>query len=165
MNVHTAYLPISLSAVVAALAMVSLDARAGADTSAARSRAEVKAETQAAMRANEIARNDADMERLANAAMAGDSRARAQVKADTRAAMAAGTIARNDAEFEAQLKSHDEDGMPRLRAEVVAETREAQRLGLIPHGERELVPTPEQAEAVRLAGVRAAEQAFSRASR
>ena len=159
-NLKTAYLPIAVVATLAASALVSIDAQAAQTT-----RAEVRAETVAAMRDNRIARNDADVERIAVSAWNGPARSRADVKARTRAAMAEHTIARNDAEFEWQIQSHDEDGMPMMRAEVVAQTREAMRLGLIPHGELDVVATPQQLQAVALAGQRAAEQALGRASR
>lgn len=46
-------------------------------------------------------------------------------------------------------------GFSKTRAQVVAETAEAQRLGLVNNSEFPKIATPEQAEQIRVAGLRA----------
>lgn len=50
------------------------------------------------------------------------------------------------------------------RAQVLAEITEAKRLGLLTHGEASVVPTPQQNEQVRQAGLRAAHVLIAKSS-
>ncbi len=116
---------------------------------AAKTRAQVRAETAAAVAAGQIPRGEG----TPTAPQAFHSTgSRAAVRAQTLAAMAAGQIPRG----EATPISSDVFVSTKTRAEVRAETRMAMRLGLIPHGEAPLRDaTPSQAELIRLAGERA----------
>lgn len=75
---------------------------------------------------------------------------RAEVQAQAVAARDAGQLPRGEI-----LPVQAEVGAPLSRAQVRAEAAEALRLGLIPHGEILPVATAEQAEQIRLAGLRA----------
>lgn len=79
---------------------------------------------------------------------------RAEVNAATAQATRAGLMARNDADIEriAGLGFVSQ----KTRAQVQAETNEARRLGLMAFGEGAApLPSAEQLEAIRIAGVRA----------
>jgi Domain of unknown function (DUF4148) len=81
------------------------------------------------------------------------TKTRAEVIAETRAALRQGLIALNDADA-ARIAERGFRSV-KTRAQVRAETREAIRLGLVQYGEASsLQPTPEQLDAVRMAGLR-----------
>jgi len=169
MNAKLTYYATLLAALLAASTAFAAEGEPGypSATGPDLSRAAVKAETRAAIANHQIARNDADAERLAVADWnrGGTWLTRADVRVDTAAAVAAHQIARNDAEFE-RIAMRDEaidDPMPRVQ--VAAETREAERLGLIPRGELTVVATQAQLEAVQRAGERALQQRAVAAAR
>lgn len=82
---------------------------------------------------------------------------RAQVIAETQDAMRRGLIERN--EFDARRVAEKPTGPQKTRAQVRAETAEALRLGLVGSGELGAPQaTPEQAEQIRAAGLRALER-------
>lgn len=88
------------------------------------------------------------------------TRTRAEVRAEAIAALRAGQIERGEA-------SHfviETNGPSKSRAQVMAEAREAQRLGVLPRGEASVFATPEQAEQIRLAGLRAIDPSLARAN-
>jgi len=133
--------------VLALLGAFALGAQA--QTDAAQLRAQIRAETAAAVAAGQIPRGEApvgaDLHPLV------PTRARTDVKRETRLAVAHGDIPYGEgtgyrSEHVASVKS---------RVEVRAETREAMRLGLIPRGEQYFVATESQLEQIRLAGERA----------
>lgn len=126
-------------------------------------REEVKQQTLEAIRTHAIARNDADVERLAREETYGPSRPRAQVKHETVDALARHEVPRNDEEMDHLFAVQDAQGEALSRAQVKAETREAIRLGLIPHGEGDVVATPAQIASVHAAGERAAATAYAAA--
>jgi len=77
---------------------------------------------------------------------------RADVQAETLAASKAGRIAYGEQTFVAEVTM----GASALsRAQVNAELAEARRLGLVGGGERNLFPTPQQNEQIRMAGLKA----------
>jgi hypothetical protein len=51
----------------------------------------------------------------------------------------------------------------KTRAQVVAELQEARRLGLVAHGDQHVLPTAQQNEQVRLAGLRAIDRNMAQA--
>lgn len=78
------------------------------------------------------------------------SLSRATVLAEARTAQAAGLIAHGEV-----LPVQAERGVGKTRDQVRAEYSEARRLGLVGTGEILPIATPEQAEQIRMAGVRA----------
>lgn len=86
------------------------------------------------------------------------TRTRAEVIAETQNAVARGAIARNDADVQrlAEQTFHPQ----KTRAQVRAETLAAIRMGLVQHGEAGAPQaTPEQIEQIRIAGLRAVQNA------
>jgi hypothetical protein len=115
------------------------------------SRAQVRAETAAAVAAGEIARGEG----TPNEPRGGNivsTRARADVRAETVSAVREGRIARGEQQpFDAQVFV-----ATKTRPEVKAETLVAMRLGLIPRGEAPARDaTVAELEQIRVAGERA----------
>lgn len=78
------------------------------------------------------------------------SLSRAEVRGQAVAARASGLIANGEIQ-----PVQTEQGIGKTRAQVRAEYVAARRLGLVASGEIHPVATPEQAEQIRMAGVRA----------
>jgi hypothetical protein len=115
------------------------------------SRAQVRAETAAAVAAGDIPRGEGTPG-YPRAATVESTRARADVRAETTAAVREGLIARGEQQQpEAQVFV-----AAKSRAEVKAETLAAMRMGLIPRGEAPARDaTVAELEQIRLAGERA----------
>lgn len=77
---------------------------------------------------------------------------RAEVKADAIRALRAGLIAQGELSIVAETTMGPTQF---TRAQVLAELAEASRLGLVGGGERSIIPTPQQSEQIRLAGLAA----------
>jgi Domain of unknown function (DUF4148) len=75
---------------------------------------------------------------------------RAEVQQAAIEAFASGQLREGEATIE-----HESFRSMKTRAQVVAELQEARRLGLLGGGERNVFPTPEQAEQIRQAGLKA----------
>ncbi len=148
-----------------AVALLSASATALAEPSeSGLTRAQVRAELMEAIKNGTLARTDADFERLADQRNAVSLRTRAEVREETLQAARANLIPRTDADIERIARAQDAIGEPVSRQQVVAELAEARRLGLLQTGDQYVFPTPRQAEQIRLAGVRAAEQVMVQAS-
>ena len=88
------------------------------------------------------------------------TKTRAEVRAEAAAALRAGQIEHGEASYVVI----DNSGPSKSRAQVMAEAREAQRLGLLSGSEVSMFATPEQAEQIRLAGLRAIDPSLARAN-
>lgn len=133
MHTHRALLATAVAAAFGVM-NVAYAADAAAAPVATKTRAEVKAETVAAMAAGLIPRGGAEANYLATPVAS--KRTHASVESETATAVAAGAIARGEAGDEYLTSPHTFSMT--ARAGVRIETRAAMRQGLIPKGEEAL---------------------------